>query len=604
MKGGVIKEFPGWEGVEAMLVDPSSHIRTVSINSLNSIVFLLKNTTIGAFRTFRGDPIDSVIIKVCILTEKKRTYNQVVELPSKEFINIHKQSTTESLFLAEAKAQESIYEATLTEVQPITPGIIDISTVEGVNITNLLDLLDKRKCEEDTTTKFAVAFLKAYGVKLGLITMQYIEGTYRVLGDYLDDLFKAAQGKPPPMEVPRLQQALSTASCTALARVLYIFIKLKIINFDLHGDNIMVDLDGNVQFIDFGEVVCFDTPEPFENRSVICCYNIKRTRETKPLKAKANYKRTWIDDYEEIFGSTYHTPIVLKKGGFDASRVKLLLIFITTMDFSLRLSQRMANAPQMLDLLDTFFGYSDQGGESDCDWAKAMYPPFLSTRHDWDGKYGSLTTELNTMLTAKHEPVAHKLCGYKGNGMWIDMSVSKIPTITIPQSGVVSEDKLACKTKPRSFLQLNVPQDPTRVDMPSTSYIRSRPSSIKSVNPDDLEIQSLQQQVQSDPLVLRNRTVSRIKSWAPRSSKVDESTNPLLSSDSLSSIGEDTPFIEGDDVSLENPINAATESVLKNTKQPTFCERIIRGLTGKRRKPTGGRKLTKRKRMKRTRVKV
>ena len=245
LKGGAIlldTSLGGCGAVINMIQEPTSAIKLLTISSLKGFIFTLNVPNNSLFRNFKflgNAPITSFIIKFTVIDALGDSY-----LPDCE----GKEKMTESsqTFYDEAKIQNQIWIDSAVGSKPIfTPSIADFSLFHPEQAFKLLDIMLNKMPPSDRSIP-VFEYLKdlfdpsaTTSYDLGLILMPNIVNSIG-LTKYL---------KQPDSDI-------YTAQCKSIANVINLFVFKKVIHFDLHGDNAMIQTtaegDINSFIIDFG----------------------------------------------------------------------------------------------------------------------------------------------------------------------------------------------------------------------------------------------------------------------------------------------------------------------------------------------------------------
>lgn len=363
-KGGLRKKDPNksnWEAVYAMINNPKSHIYCISYDSLKGIVFKLEIRDpddddiefygLNEKGTAFTDPVTCLIFKFVIighygnirLPDDLVLYNngqkEIIYKKTEDLYNFHKEATN----------QQAIYVSSIApNGHAICPAIVDFKQISGKdNINNLIKSLyikhrGNQLSEPIGTQKDKVWYMLRYlndqaeknGYSLGLISMELVDNSY--VGLY--SLYKA--------DSPN--RAYNSGCIYAIAQLLRLFIKPKIINYDCHLGNVLTKIDGSESvMIDFGRIINLNDETPFggSESTVKTEYN-KFGNYDADLAAIIRLSET------DLFSGGRRTddPIINNM----ASIIKFISILDYTCNNVLNNSQR--TRPQMIDLLTYIYG--------------------------------------------------------------------------------------------------------------------------------------------------------------------------------------------------------------------------------------------------------
>lgn len=259
MKGGIIKKnsnLSSWQAVYNMITSKHSSLSSISYNSLVGFVFKLdvqeeysEFRGLNNARTLFNEPVKSLIFKIVIIDEN----NNRIALP--QYQDKNKKYHSKGLenkenFIQEAFVQQDIY---LKTINPngnyICPSVIDLSLFKNGHAKKLInDLL--KTTNEDYECKQMLNYLKNIlkypNFELGMLTMELVDNNYTPLYNiYKNDIY--------------------TTNCEyAVAELIILFIKLKLVNYDCHSGNVLANRIGDSKslLIDFGRVIDLNKPVP------------------------------------------------------------------------------------------------------------------------------------------------------------------------------------------------------------------------------------------------------------------------------------------------------------------------------------------------------
>lgn len=270
IKGGVFKiddNITAWDAINKMMDVEGAKLQDISYSSLSGFIFKLDiphhntpefitSNEITHGKLIYNTPVYSLILKLAIIGDsgEKRIFSKYTNINNHIF---DKQSEFSKDYENEYNVQNSIYFNTLyPNGTNICPGVIDIKILKFferngyIDIKNFLDKLKKITVEGnkgDECRKMIdyfknVKFRK--DISLGIITMEFVDDQkYKLLKELRN-------------EVTKMNKDVSiyeNVCLYALAELIVLFIKLKIINYDCHAGNIFGNISqGRPLLIDFG----------------------------------------------------------------------------------------------------------------------------------------------------------------------------------------------------------------------------------------------------------------------------------------------------------------------------------------------------------------
>lgn len=267
VKGGLKQRNPNltsWQAVYKMIENPESTLTKIAYSSLKGFIFKLdvtptpENSEFFGLNTSGTDfnvPIYSLIFKFAIISkigdEELPEFSFPRELDSNGK-QIYYSKDTENLndFKIESKIQQSIYLKTINPSgKPICLAVADFSYFNRASAGTLLNQLRTKQGNSKEVLCMLDYLLKnvtGYN-QLGMITMELANSDFKELNDL------------------RSNAAVFKSDCnTAIAQILILFLKLKILNYDSHAGNVLGKEDGTKTFlIDFGRTLDFKKEDPF-----------------------------------------------------------------------------------------------------------------------------------------------------------------------------------------------------------------------------------------------------------------------------------------------------------------------------------------------------
>ena len=252
MKGGVIKKnenLTSWQSVYNMIKSSDSILESISYNSLVGFVFKLyveeehsEFLGLNNTRTNFNKPIKSLIFKIVVIdTNNKRT---IIPDYVDNIHEIYKKSVEDKdNFIQEAFVQQNIY---LNTINPngnyICPSVIDLSLFKNDDAKILIDdLMNTIKLDNECTNMliYLKDVLQNPDFELGMIAMELVDENYKALYKIRNsDIYRY--------------------NCEyAIAEIIILFIKLKLVNYDCHSGNILANKNGDSKslLIDFGRII-------------------------------------------------------------------------------------------------------------------------------------------------------------------------------------------------------------------------------------------------------------------------------------------------------------------------------------------------------------
>jgi len=279
VKGGLKQKNPeltSWQAVYKMISNPASTLTKIAYSSLKGYIFKLdvppspENSEffgLNAAGTDFNVPIYSLIFKFAIISK-----NGDEELPEFSFPGeldengdqIYYSKATENLndFKVESNIQQSIYLKTINPSgKPICLAVADFSYFNKDSAFILLGHLRAKQGNSPKVMRMLeyLKFNVTGNKQLGMITMELANSDFKELNDL--------KSNPPVFK----------SDCnSAIAQILILFLRLKILNYDSHAGNVLGKEDGTKTFlIDFGRTLNFNNSNPFpaQRNEIIDQYN-------------------------------------------------------------------------------------------------------------------------------------------------------------------------------------------------------------------------------------------------------------------------------------------------------------------------------------------
>ena len=371
INGGAIKiddTKTTWEAINKMINVKGATLKDISYSSLSGFIFKMdipENTSEHEFITFNeitkqyDKPVYSLIFKLAIIgsDNQPRLHNIYYNTNNK---GINKQSEYLKDYENEYNVQNKIYFSTLNpNGSNICPSAIGIEHLNGMSV---LDFLSKLyKISTTLECKRMLSFFKKFNfitnteISLGVIAMEFVDDNkYKLLKVLRDEVKKGTD------------VSIYENNCLyALAELIVLFIKLKIINYDCHSGNIFGNTSGGRPLlIDFGRIVNLN--DDMNNSLMIEQYNHFFT----PVNASVNNEvhdddfdeedsATIIDNPETVFNRTKISNNLFKGGNFgkyliDFNQIKNIQVtdFINEKENKEQLKQNLENIIRFIACLD------------------------------------------------------------------------------------------------------------------------------------------------------------------------------------------------------------------------------------------------------------
>ena len=259
LKGGMVQtdqSKSSWEAVRAMILK-GGRLELISSVSVSGFIFRLdipENESsefvgLNKERTAFTQPVYSIVLKFVFLSETRRNITIQVENDKGGKRDIVKSTERASNFRLEAAQQQMIYQETLLpQGHPVTLAVVDVSKFDALNTRILIDELNQVQTSSDIVPVM-LDYLKTNvneNVHLGLITMELANPSFGTL--------KMVRSRLPI-------NVYDDACAYALAQVALLFVKLKVVLFDCHEANVLVNTavernpdDDKSILIDFGRM--------------------------------------------------------------------------------------------------------------------------------------------------------------------------------------------------------------------------------------------------------------------------------------------------------------------------------------------------------------
>ena len=372
MKGGMIQKNPGissWEAVYKMICVPRAKLSCISYGSLKGFIFRLDVPVIPDNSEFFGlniierkfnKPIYSLVFKFALIDDSK-----IIAIPNLEIIDknekIHtivKDTETLDAFKDEASKQQDIYTSTiLPQGNPITLAVVDLSFFDSTTAIKLLEKFAKfTSIDSESDQMLGYLYnivLEKPSFQLGLITMELANSNFVVLSTIIEQV-----------DMGNISHLIFMVDCGYIwAQLLILFVKLKIINYDCHDNNVLANtssatitdarVDKRSILIDFGRCVTVSNktkPFPEFTQPKIDALNDKYHQMTG---------RTFSNDLDDINTTKFERgrSIQITDLYNDIPLMIKIIKFIAFIDYSILKTQfnKTSNIPQMATLLHYIF---------------------------------------------------------------------------------------------------------------------------------------------------------------------------------------------------------------------------------------------------------
>ena len=261
LKGGMVQtdtSKTSWKAVLDMIRKGTS-LELISAQSLSGFIFRLdidpteprSNEFVGLNkeRDAFTQPVYSIVLKFVFLGETRRNITFQVENEKGEKRDLTKVIEKAGNLRLEADHQQMIYQETiLPQGRPVTLAVVDVSKFDAANARTLIAELENVL----PTSEMVPVMLNSLktnvneNVHLGLISMELANPTFETLR-------VARRRLRPPV--------YDDACAYALAQVALLFVKLKVVLFDCHEENVLVNTaietnpdEDKSTLIDFGKM--------------------------------------------------------------------------------------------------------------------------------------------------------------------------------------------------------------------------------------------------------------------------------------------------------------------------------------------------------------
>jgi len=242
MKGGLILTEPELTGFTPVLhmIKNCEELSLTSIESLSGIIFILKvkpeNSKYTNFKSVNNaQPITNFIIKMAVITDDQNRYM---------LGGIPKSTEQKENFFQEAQLQQQIWMNCIQGgKREFVPGVANFALFDNNNSKNMLDCMFN-KLTQDRDKRIIMElkglFSHVPSCNIGIITMDLVDTPLSLR------MFEHTYAGTPE---------LTNAYINAIVNILRLFLFYSIIDWDLHGGNILVNIKDQTSYlIDFGRV--------------------------------------------------------------------------------------------------------------------------------------------------------------------------------------------------------------------------------------------------------------------------------------------------------------------------------------------------------------
>ena len=392
LKGGLRQKDPSltsWQAVYKMTCVPGARLSKISFSSLKGFIFRLDvphdpaNSEffgLNAAGTALNEPVYSLIFKFAIISidveslpplvvpgDKDDNGNDPRYEDSNGRIVRGRPKQTEDLdgFKTEANIQQAIYTGTLwPQGKPITISVVDFSYFNKAASDALLTQLLRMPGSQ--TVQIMLEYMRnniTATRQLGMITMELVNSEFIELWSVENPSAFAADCK------------------YALAQILVLFTKLKVMNYDCHAGNVLASrnppiggLEERSVLIDFGRTLNFNSANPFPSDKTEIVKKYERVSGQK-------FNKTLADAISIDFTDLYVSGRTTEDDVID--RMELIVKFMACIDYATNTTyfdMTHMNRPQLKTFLQYLYGpsFSEDWGTTPPNWtltpsARSMY---------------------------------------------------------------------------------------------------------------------------------------------------------------------------------------------------------------------------------------
>ena len=390
MKGGMIQKNPGissWEAVYKMICAAGATLSSISFGSAKGFIFRLDVPHDKANSEFFGldmrrfnKPIYSLVFKFSLI-DNTTTLNLDALTVEKDGTDIITDKSTETLdtFMDEVSKQQYIYRGTiLPQGKPITLAVVDFSYFNDIFSLKLLSQLGKLPSNKPQKIDIISLNMLKYlyktietqnSLQLGLITME-------LANDDFDQLNKVKEY----VDTNPISEPIYDTDCEYIwAQLLILFVKLKIINYDCHDENVLASKAPITTSKSFGEDIIQD------KRSILIdfgrCVNLKNVTSQDLFKEFTQQENTKFNvKYSEITtGRNFYTDLTelrqivitdlyVSRNQTPIDLMVKIIKFMAYVDYSILLTQY--NAPEHIPQMKVLLSY--------------IFPSLFASTNDWE----------------------------------------------------------------------------------------------------------------------------------------------------------------------------------------------------------------------------
>jgi hypothetical protein len=353
IKGGLKKKNPdltSWQAVYKMITTPEAKLSLLSYDSLKGFIFRIDVPTDNPDNSeflglnYQGTafnvPIYSLVLKIVLIRDNDR--DQKLESLQIDDKYITKETERMMDIVREAQIQQLVYVKTLNPAgKPICLGVVDFSYFDQTASRRLLDTLLQIPGNDQFVQHILIYLIRNLnnGRKLGIISMELADKReYTVLHRISDN------------------EIINEGCKRILAEIVILFVKCKIIHYDLHSSNVLIRADGQKAFIiDFGRVIHFQPNLLTDLEKKFAGYYLHFTDEVyvqdrEMIVSDKPDNMIEITDFYNMLGDEKET---------DADAVDILcdiFKFISSVDYSIKMTKSTRpmyryRRPQMLRFL-------------------------------------------------------------------------------------------------------------------------------------------------------------------------------------------------------------------------------------------------------------
>jgi hypothetical protein len=360
--GGVKQKnlsLTSWQAVYKMICTPGATLTAISYRSVEGFIFKLDiphNEEYAEFYGLNNDgtafirPIYSLIFKIAIIFQTsgdKLNKPLIVTDSSGKEKHFPKNMPSLRDFIYEAHAQQYIYNTTLYPVgRPITIGVVDFSYFDRISSKKLIYKL-KSLLPVNSNVEPMLNYLYTHVSRdrmIGLITMDLVNSDFIKLYEVED--------------TTRDMNIINSDYDYAIAQILILFTKVRIINRDCHSGNILASKNSPSSIneirsllIDFGRILKLDGERYKQMKRQIC-----------EMYDKFNGTGRYDLDIEQ-FQNLSFTDLYSNGTYVDDNKVIIIMHniirFIAYIDYivkKIKNPNTSRDYPQMLDILEYLYG--------------------------------------------------------------------------------------------------------------------------------------------------------------------------------------------------------------------------------------------------------